>query len=341
MGAAEDGGRAGACLGGDIVLTGDYPVLAEYRLAPVSARFPRRARRDPAELPALEPGTVYVFEVDGEYRQPAVRRHLRGHEPDVVRAVAVSLIDMRPQLIPVEVVIASGSAGYDFQVLATFRCRVIDAPAAAAGGLRGVGELLAEHLGSDRELLRIGTDYDVDEIPQARTRIHTQVRAYCMVAPPQLPGLEVVLATVEVSPIVLEVVDDNYLSYYDADTTAADDTGLDDTGSDDTGLDDTGLDDTGRDDTGRDGTAEDDVSADDLVVVDVDALNEPCIDLVETAPTFTARTASAAVTDDAGIDDKVYDADDEIYDADDEIYDDRGAGRGRDEGELVGGSADR
>lgn len=220
------GGRTGSGSGQDgggpvvATATGDYPVLAEWRLAPVTARFPRRARRDPAELPPLEPGTVFVFEVDGEYRQPAVRRHLRGTEPEVVRAVAVSLIDVRPRLVPIELVIASGSAGYDLVVRATFRCRVIDAPAATAAGLRGVGELLAEHLGRDRELLRIGTYYDIAQLSPARTRIHTQVRAYCMVAPPQLPGLEVVLATVEVSALALDVFDDSYPTESGVDTPA-------------------------------------------------------------------------------------------------------------------------
>jgi hypothetical protein len=51
----------------------------------------------------------------------------------------------------------------------------------------------------DRELFVMGRDADAEEVVEARARIHTRVRAYCMVAPPQVAGLEVVLATVDVT----------------------------------------------------------------------------------------------------------------------------------------------
>ena len=185
-----------------------YPVLEERALDPVPRRGMLGGRRDPLELPRLVPGTAYVFEVDGEFRQPLVRRHVRGTEHDVVHAVSVCLVDTRPRLIPIELVIASGSAEHDFVVRATFRCRVTDAAAAVAAGVGDVPLLLGEHLTRDRGLLGLGTYFGLDRVGAARARIHTQVRAYCMVAPPRLPGLEVVLATVDVRARPLNAADE-------------------------------------------------------------------------------------------------------------------------------------
>jgi hypothetical protein len=181
-------------------VAGAYPVLEERRLGPVPRRGLLGGRRDPLELPALDPGAVLVFEVEGQYRPPLTRRHLRGTEPDVVNAVAVSLVDVRARVVPVTLVIPTLRPGHDFVVRATFRCRVTDAAEVAQAGLTDVGSLLAEHLRQDRELFVLGgRETDLEEVVEARARIHSRLRAYCMVAPPQLPGLEVVLATVDVS----------------------------------------------------------------------------------------------------------------------------------------------
>ena len=181
------------------VVAGAYPVLEERRLGPVPRRGLLIGRRDLLELPALDPGAVLVFEVDGEYRPPLTRRHLRGTEPDVVNAVAVSLVDIRARVVPVALAIPTLRPGREFVVRATFRCRVTEPAEVAQAGITDVRSLLTEHLRQDRELFVLGGDGDTEEVVEARARIHSRLRAYCMVAPPQLPGLEVVLATVDVS----------------------------------------------------------------------------------------------------------------------------------------------
>ena len=181
------------------VTTGAYPVLEERALGPVPRRGLLGGRRDPLELPPLDPGAVLVFEVDGEYRPLPVRRHLRGTESVVVRAVAVSLVDIRARVVPVDVVIPTLRAGQVFVVRATFRCRVTAPATVARAGITDVAGLLADHLRQDRELLVMGIDAGVEEVVEARARIHSRVRAYCMVAPPQVAGIEVVLATVDVA----------------------------------------------------------------------------------------------------------------------------------------------
>ena len=180
-------------------------MLEERRLGPVPRRGLLSGRRDLLELPGLDPGAVLVFEVDGEYRPPLARRHLRGTEPDVVNAVAVSLVDIRARVVPVTLLIPTLRPGRQFVVRATFRCRVTEPEEVAQAGITDVASLLTEHLRLDRELFVLGGegdkrgDGDSEEVVEARARIHSRLRAYCMVAPPQLPGLEVVLATVDVS----------------------------------------------------------------------------------------------------------------------------------------------
>jgi hypothetical protein len=156
-----------------------YPVLTEVSLQPVQRDGLRRRRREPAELPPTRLGAIYVFNTNGAFI-PYGERHVKLTDRVVVDAIQVSLVQLRPQNVRVDI-----PAG-DLTVRATFRCRVHDPAAAARASLTDIDVLLESYLG------------EAVEAQSERRELEAHVRAYCVVAPPDVPGVEAVLATVRV-----------------------------------------------------------------------------------------------------------------------------------------------
>jgi hypothetical protein len=174
-----------------------FPVLSERGLKPVSRRFLRSPRRDLAELPAIEPGTVLVLDVNGQY-EPLDRRHLSGTEPHVLDAIAVSLVDLRPKVLPVDLHVPSASPADDFVIRSYFHCVVSKAELVARFGLSDATEPLRTHLKQDRTLFTLGANFEVDQLAIMRDEATSRIAAYCEAHPPHVPGMDVTLATVEV-----------------------------------------------------------------------------------------------------------------------------------------------
>ncbi|MCG8924689.1 hypothetical protein [Lentzea sp. CC55] len=155
-------------------------------------------RRDVDELPPQVSGTVLVFETGGRYEAFTERRHLTGAEEAVVDAVAVSLVDVRQQLVTVDLPIPSSNPGNDFYVRVRFDCVVTHAETVVARRLTNVVQVLGEHLRRDRKLVELGIDHSIDELNAVRSMANARVTAYCTLEPPMIPGLSVKLSTVDV-----------------------------------------------------------------------------------------------------------------------------------------------
>jgi len=178
--------------------TGNYPVIEERALPPIDRRRVfKAARRDPSTLPSQEPGSVYVFEYNGSYQDPYSRR-VAGTESHVVDATAVSLVQIRDRLTTVRRSMPSGRAGANLVVSVTFRCVVTDPVRVAAGGLTDLDSVLATHVAADRELATLGRHIRPERAADAVLRIEAQLRAHCTVNPPDVIGVECVVAAVEV-----------------------------------------------------------------------------------------------------------------------------------------------
>jgi hypothetical protein len=178
--------------------SGNYPVIEERSLPPVERpRAFRSAWRDPATLPAQEPGSVYVFEFDGVYQDPYSRR-VHGSEQHVIDATAVCLVQIRDRLVTVRRSMPSTRAGVNLVVSVTFRCVVTDPVRVAIGGLTDLDSVLATHVAADRELATLGRNIRPERAAEAILRIEAQLRAHCTVNPPDVKGVECVVAAVEV-----------------------------------------------------------------------------------------------------------------------------------------------
>ncbi len=175
-------------------------MVEERRLAPVRRRWWRffRRRRDTAELPERRPGTVHVFEVDGEYATCGDRGHPRGHHRVVVRAVSVSVVDVRERTVVARLTVPSANAAAAFQIEAVFRCQVTAPEEVAGTGLTDLAPLLTDHLAQDTLLPNLGTGLPVSAVNQLWPRADARIRAYCVVDPPSVPGMTVALQRVDV-----------------------------------------------------------------------------------------------------------------------------------------------
>lgn len=174
-----------------------YPVIDECSLPAVPRGFFRNARRDVTELPEARPGTLLVFDLNGQY-ETLGQRHLSGTEPTVLEAVAVSLVDIRQRRVPVDISMPSASPADDFLFRADFRCVVTSPSTVAAAGLTDVTVLLRNHLTKDWKLHGLGTKFGIDKIADLRAEAKARVSAYCEVNPPRIAGMDVALDTVAV-----------------------------------------------------------------------------------------------------------------------------------------------
>lgn len=176
----------------------NYPVVAEHPLRPARRRMLLGGKRDLAELPVQEPGTVLVFEVNGRFEAFRERRHLTGTEDAVVSAVAVSLVDVRPRLVRTALSIPSNSPADDFTVEAVFRAKVTKPESVAAAGLTDITTSLRTHLHQDPELPTLGLQCGVEDINEVRSVVRRRVMAFCKVVPPQIDGMDLALCEVRV-----------------------------------------------------------------------------------------------------------------------------------------------
>jgi hypothetical protein len=184
-----------ACTGGGDVT---YPVRGEQPLPPViRRRLFRQPWRDPADLPPLAAGAVYIFEYDGRYRDPYARR-VNGRELHVIDATAVALVDIRDRLITVHRAMTSARSDIDLLLTVTFRCSVTNPAAVAQAGLTDLETMLAAHVAADRELATLGRFVWPERVGDARLRVEAQLRAHCTVNPPDVLGVECTLAAVDI-----------------------------------------------------------------------------------------------------------------------------------------------
>lgn len=173
-----------------------YPVLAEAVLPSVRREGWRRPRRDRFDLPEPKVGAVYVFRTEAGYELYA-QRHVRPHDPVVVAATEVYLVQMRPQQVAADLDPRPRRRGA-VVAEAVFRCRVVDPLAVVAAGLSDLVPALEEHLALDPDIATMIGSMRLDDVVELRRRVEARVRAYCAVAPPEFPGIEAALSGVHV-----------------------------------------------------------------------------------------------------------------------------------------------
>lgn len=174
-----------------------YPVVSEAVL-PHPRRKWWREVRDPADLPILPPGCVYVFGVNGRFQQCLVEGRLRGTEPEFVEAQSVSVVDVRPRQVTANLLLPSASAETDFLVRVAFDCRVESAATVAGDNVTDLRGSLQAHLKQDPRILQFQHRYGIGEIDEVRRQVVAYLLAAYRQRPPAIDGMRVGLADITV-----------------------------------------------------------------------------------------------------------------------------------------------
>jgi hypothetical protein len=141
---------------------------------------------------------VYLFRVDGRYREYREAGHVDLSDRLVCDATSVSVVQTRPWSVAADVVIPSVSPSDDFTVRTRFRCRVTRAEQVAEAGYTDLSAILANHLRQDRDLSSLGARHRIDDVNVVRPRVDAQISAYCMLSPVAIRGLDIEFESVQV-----------------------------------------------------------------------------------------------------------------------------------------------
>lgn len=176
-----------------------YPVVHQRPLAEPPKRGPfglGTRRRTADELPSVAAHEVLVFRVEGRYILDTGRRQL--HDEQLVRASHVSVVDLsRNVLVTARLTIPSAEAA-EFTVDVTFSCSVMDAARVVQEGQDDAERVLLAYLRRHKRFFELGLDFRVSDISEFRRSVNAQVMAYTTVTQPDVPGLEVAYASVQV-----------------------------------------------------------------------------------------------------------------------------------------------
>ncbi len=175
----------------------NFPVVDERPLDAAVRGWLGRSR-NLSDLPRHIPGTIPVFEVRDGFVAFRERRHFGKREDLVVNAISVSIVDIRPRTVTVELPVPSQSAADDFVLLVDFRCEVSDPEQVVAAGLRDMTVPLRHYLSRDVSLTQLGIQHSVEEINVVRDKLSARVDAYTRLRRPHVEGMSVELAGVRV-----------------------------------------------------------------------------------------------------------------------------------------------
>jgi hypothetical protein len=176
-----------------------FPVVDERPLLRLERRW-FRPWRDPAQLPTLPPGCIYVFGVDGQYMPWPRAEHPYGSEPEFTRANAVSVVNTRERRITAATWVSSTGPADDFLVRVVFRCQVARPDLVAAQGLTDLQTELDTHLRLDEQVMSLQHRFDMENIGELRTAVTGDLGQAYRQRPPAVPGMYIAFEGAHVCP---------------------------------------------------------------------------------------------------------------------------------------------
>jgi hypothetical protein len=176
-----------------------YPIVEERPLgeAPHGGPWglgPRK--RAAADIPQASAHQILVFKANGIF--VVDNRRSRRDDEHVRGATSVTVIDVRvnaPVLAQLRIPAAGGA---EFTVQVTFWCTVRKPEDVAAAGVQNLEDQLVQYVKQHQPLFHVGEELELDEVSQARVHVDAAIRAYATHRPPDFPGLDVLVGSVEV-----------------------------------------------------------------------------------------------------------------------------------------------
>lgn len=185
-------------------MTTSYPIVAQHELGdPVKRRLMGLWKgRENDEIPKIKPHEVLVYRVGDRF--VVDERRLGAYDDTVVSASSVSVVSVqRGTEVPVSFRIDSMDASA-FMVRVTFVCSVVDPVIVVRDGQVDAADALLAYLRGYQDLFQLGLKHPISEINDVRTEAALHVRAYMARRPPEIPGMKITEANVQVeTPTVL------------------------------------------------------------------------------------------------------------------------------------------
>jgi hypothetical protein len=179
-------------------MTYSYPIVDQYEFGEPVKHGPLGVftRRESSEIPPLKPHEVLVYRVGAKF--VVDERQLRRHDDHVVRASSVSVVSVRRDTeVGVDFEIDSRD-GLKFKVMVTFVCSVLDPVVVVRHGQVDASVSLLAYLKGYQDLFDVGPRYEVSQINEVRSEATLHVKAYLALRPPEIAGMEISLANVQV-----------------------------------------------------------------------------------------------------------------------------------------------
>jgi hypothetical protein len=153
-------------------------------------------RRSDGEIPTLNPHEVLVYRVGGNFIVDDGRRHL--DDSRVVTATSVSVVNVRKgaDVTVTFEIISKDEAKFVVQV--NFVCSVIDPITVVRDGQTNASDALLAYLKGYQPLFNVGLKHPLADINAVRLEAGLHVKAYMTMRPPEIPGMSIDLANVQV-----------------------------------------------------------------------------------------------------------------------------------------------
>ncbi|WP_306211849.1 coiled-coil domain-containing protein [Actinoplanes sp. RD1] len=139
---------------------------------------------------------VLVYKVGNRY--VVDNMNLGPRDDKVINASQVTVVDLGRQT-PVEVELTIPSRDHSFfTVVVTFACSVDEPVEVVQGGITDPGTILLTYLKNHHGYSQMGIGFPIADVNEARRYINAQLSAYATVCEPEIAGMSVTMASVEV-----------------------------------------------------------------------------------------------------------------------------------------------
>lgn len=172
----------------------DYPIIEQRWLkAPQRGLLGRRRTRD--EIPVAAANQRLVYKIDGELVEDDTSMSLKNDR--ILRADFVTLVDVSAHVrVPVQLTIRSEEDS-KLRVEVTFTCTVTKAVEVARTGVNAA-KVLTVYLESHHKFYELAIGHTVAQINEIRRMVNAQVTSFTTIQPPQIPGMHVSMASIQV-----------------------------------------------------------------------------------------------------------------------------------------------
>jgi hypothetical protein len=177
----------------------NYPIIEQRSLAKAERGKPwgiGPRTRAASDLPLPNAHEAVVYKSGGRYVIDDGNSRL---DDDHVRnATNITVVDMRVNAPVLAQLPIPAAGGAEFTVQVTFWCTVRKPDVVADAGLHDLTASLVLYLKQHQPLNHVGERAELDDVNQVRGDVNAAIRAYATHRPPDFPGLEVAVGSVEV-----------------------------------------------------------------------------------------------------------------------------------------------